>query len=385
VTSSEPTVIAESPTRDRPRLFYADNLRVLLTALVVLHHAAITYGNLPLWYYTEPAGDGSGQLLDLLVLVNQAFFMGCFFMISGFFVPGSRDRKGGKGFMRGRLVRLGVPLLLFVLLMRPVLTLPVFIEQYAGKLPYPLFYIVSWDPGPMWFVEVLLVFCLGYLLVRRWTGRREASHDLPEVSVVSSRGGQSLSSLPVIGFVVVLSLVTFAWRLALPLGSYVPVLGLPSVAFLPQYLGMFIVGALAHRKGWFQRLPRWTTWAGLPVAMISLPVYVVTIIAGAPSWSVTALLAATSESLFAVGITLVLLGLFQRRFNRQSALAGYLSRNAFRVYFLHPLVLVGVGYALSGWQAIAILKFAAMAVLALPLCWLAAGALRRLPGARRVF
>jgi hypothetical protein len=34
------------PRPPRPRLFYLDNLRILLTVLVVLFHAAITYGNI---------------------------------------------------------------------------------------------------------------------------------------------------------------------------------------------------------------------------------------------------------------------------------------------------------------------------------------------------
>jgi hypothetical protein len=60
--------------------------------LVVLHHAAITYGNIPIWYYSEPASDSSGAVLDLLVMFNQTFFMGSFFLIAGYFVPGSYDR-----------------------------------------------------------------------------------------------------------------------------------------------------------------------------------------------------------------------------------------------------------------------------------------------------
>ncbi|MEV4160945.1 acyltransferase, partial [Nonomuraea dietziae] len=61
------------------RLAYVDNLRVALTVLVVLHHVAVTYGNIPLWYYVEPARDPSGLALDVLVMFDQAFFMGLFF------------------------------------------------------------------------------------------------------------------------------------------------------------------------------------------------------------------------------------------------------------------------------------------------------------------
>lgn len=109
------------PRPPRPRLFYLDHLRVLLTVLVVLHHAAITYANIPIWHYTEPARDSSGAALDLLVMFNQTFFMGFFFLIAGYFVPGSYDRKGGRAFMKDRLVRFGIPLLAFLLGKSPVI------------------------------------------------------------------------------------------------------------------------------------------------------------------------------------------------------------------------------------------------------------------------
>ncbi|GAB3701637.1 hypothetical protein [Nocardiopsis oceani] len=67
-----PTTAEPGPTT-RTRLFFVDNLRVVLTLLVVLHHAAITYGNIPAWYYTEPAQDPTGVVLDLFVLLNQTF------------------------------------------------------------------------------------------------------------------------------------------------------------------------------------------------------------------------------------------------------------------------------------------------------------------------
>ncbi|MFG2091960.1 acyltransferase [Streptomyces sp. NPDC048612] len=102
---------------ERERLQYVDNLRITLTALVVLHHTAITYSNFPAWYYTEPTQDGSRQALGAFVTFNQAFFMGFLFMVAGYFTPPSYDRKGARLFYRDRLKRLGIPLL-YVLLRR---------------------------------------------------------------------------------------------------------------------------------------------------------------------------------------------------------------------------------------------------------------------------
>ena len=37
------------------RLYFLDNIRWLMIALVVMVHAAVTYSNLGDWYYREPA------------------------------------------------------------------------------------------------------------------------------------------------------------------------------------------------------------------------------------------------------------------------------------------------------------------------------------------
>jgi fucose 4-O-acetylase-like acetyltransferase len=165
-----------SPTT-YPRLFHVDNLRTALTVLVVIHHAAIGYSNIPAWYYLEPPTDSSATLLDVLVLLNQAFFMGTFFLISALFVPGSYDRKGARRFLAERLLRLGVPLVLWLLVLGPLVTVSDYAEardtaaQHGAELPYWQYYVLSFSPGPMWFVEVLLVFSALYVLCRWLTGQ----------------------------------------------------------------------------------------------------------------------------------------------------------------------------------------------------------------------
>ncbi|MBB6171720.1 fucose 4-O-acetylase-like acetyltransferase [Nocardiopsis mwathae] len=380
----------QAPEAPAVRLFYIDNLRILLTVLVVLHHVALTYGNIPMWFYTEPAQDASGTALDLLVVFNQAFFMGFFFLISGYFVPGAHDRRGGRAFFRARLVRLGIPLLLFLVLLRPFVTAYIYLE-YASEAPYWLFYIFSWDPGPMWFVETLLVFCLGYLLIERF--RRPRAAEVGQATAPAPLRADTPRPLPLllaaIGFVIGLAVLTYLWRIPVPIGTYWPVVGLPTPFFLPQYVILFGVGVLAYRRGWAERIPTWAGWAGLAAAVAAALAHVplsgwlgeATMQPG--SWQ--SLVDALWEQTYAVGIIVALIVLFRARVNRQGPLARFLSDNAYAVYFLHPVVLVGLGVALGGWEATAVAKFAVVGLLALALCWGAAHALRRLPGATRVF
>lgn len=384
--TTRPAPAARPWQRSPGRLLYADNLRVALTVLVVLHHCAVTYGSIPLWYHTEPAQDPTGAALDLMVVLDQAFFMGLFFLLSGFFVPGSLERKGGRRFLRDRLVRLGVPLLLFLFLLRPAATAGMYLDQFAD-LPYWFFYIVSWDPGPMWFVETLLVFCLAYVLVRRL--RRPSATAGPGCADALGRPGPGAFPGPaaVAAFTAVLAAATWTWRIAVPTGSFWPVVGLPTPSFLPQYALMFAVGAAAARRGWLDRVPNGAGWGGLAAsasALLLLPAYLAAPMDPAP-FSPDALVGPVFESVFAVGAALSLLWLFQRCLDHQGPFGRFLSANAYGVYFLHPVVLVGVGIALSGLQAPALAKFAALAAVALPVCWAAAHGLRSLPGARRVF
>jgi len=86
-----------------PKLLYINNLRIVLITLIVMLHIAITYGATGSWYYYEHTGDVlSAVLLTLFTAVVQSFVLGFFFMISGYFTPGSYSRKGCKNVFEGQ-------------------------------------------------------------------------------------------------------------------------------------------------------------------------------------------------------------------------------------------------------------------------------------------
>jgi peptidoglycan/LPS O-acetylase OafA/YrhL len=374
-----------APPSAAPRLLYVDNLRTALMALVVIHHSAIGYSNVPRWYYTEPPADPTGTLLDVLILLNQAFFMGAFFLISGLFVPGSYDRKGTGHFIRERLLRLGVPLLLWLLAVRPLATVGGYTAardaaaQQGTELPYWHYYLQSLTPGPMWFVEVLLVFSALYVLWRRLTVKG------PRASAPTPATGRPPGAVAIVGFTIALALVTYLWRIVVPMG--VSILGLPSPAYLPQYAALFTVGLIAARRGWPAGLSRTAGRAGFATAAIAAVALLLVAISAEDAFlghgTLPSLLTAICESALAVGITLGLLVLFRERLGHQGRLCRFLSTHAFTVYLTHPVVLVALGHALRDVQAPAAAKFALLTALALPLCWATAYLVRALPGARK--
>jgi glucan biosynthesis protein C len=100
-------------TEPARRLEYIRYLRIALVCLVVAHHAGQAYGPTGgAWPVRNP---GTILILGPFFAVNAAFFMGLFFLISGYFVAGPLARQGPAAYARGRLVRLGIPLLVMML------------------------------------------------------------------------------------------------------------------------------------------------------------------------------------------------------------------------------------------------------------------------------
>lgn len=365
---------AHAPTGSR--LAFVDNLRVVLMALVILHHVAVTYSGLPLWYYTEKPGSGVAALvLGLFITANQAWFMGAFFLLSGYFTPRSYDRKGARQFLRDRLLRLGLPLLVFYFVLSPIASL----GSYDGG-SVVAFYASSIGSGPLWFVLALLVFDMAYAAFRLATRDRA-----PRTAHEPTRPAYAV----VFGFVLVLAASSYLLRIGMPVGFWVPVIDFPSSAYLPQYATFFALGMVAYRRGWFHAIPARMGKVGACMAMGATVVFLPLALAGGPSnitghGTLGSLFFALWDSTFAVGMVLALLTFFRRRLDTQGRLRRYLSSHVFTVYVTHALVVTAAGYALSAVDLPTLLKFAIAAVIALPACFALAGPVRRLPGVRRV-
>ena len=161
------------------RLFFVDNIRVFLTILVLLHHLMVIYAGAGSWLYNEGRQDEITRALGAwFCAVNQGYFMGLFLLISAYFVPGAYDRKGGRRFLADRLIRLGIPLVIYGWIIRPLFI------YYAGLAASRGVAFWDWFPGryfgdygiigggPLWFIETLLIFSSVYVLWRLLTGAR---------------------------------------------------------------------------------------------------------------------------------------------------------------------------------------------------------------------
>ena len=250
----------QAATGKTSRLFFVDHLRAALVILVVLHHIALVYGGIPPFYYLEPPNPTNdllaGLVLFAFVLFNQAWFMGAFFLIAGYFTPGSFDRKGPGSFLKDRLLRLGIPLIIFIFVLSPISNLGLYLMPASqGGITTPLTwqtfpYLAFLGLGPLWFVALLLIFSFGYAAWRMLTRNRTST----------SKSKSSAPSYLSIGiFILALALASYLVRIIVPLGEpvslFVYFLSFPTIAYLPQYLSFFVLGTVASRhKAYYPRL-----------------------------------------------------------------------------------------------------------------------------------
>ena len=96
------------------------------------------------------------------------FVINTFFFIAGLFAAPKMTHVGPRRFVHSRVVRLGIPWLLFILLVWPMFMWLAY-RSAGRRMPYWQFF---WergpflDSGPLWFVQVLLYVSIGYAL---WT------------------------------------------------------------------------------------------------------------------------------------------------------------------------------------------------------------------------
>lgn len=364
------------------RLAYIDNLRTLVVAVVVVHHAAQAYG--PTGFSWPIMNPTHAAILGPFFAVNAAFGLGLLFLIAGYFVPRAYERKGARRFLAERLIRLGLPLV-FVSL---VLLLPVMYAVDGASRSFAAFladYLWHPEAGHMWFVAHLIIYSFGYAVWRRLRGPAVAG----AVAVPGHRA--------ILGFTIALAIVSFLVRIWFSIDEWVDLAPFVWVepAHLPQYLSMFIFGIMAAKGDWLRQMPARTgfTWLTVGLSAAALP-YAATvareITAADINLSVTgglslgALISAVIEAFIAVGLCVGLLTLFRERADHQGRLGRELAASSYAVYIIHIIPVLGLQLALAESAMHPLAKFGVVALLAVPLSFLLGYGLHKLPGVRRV-
>ena len=368
-----------SPQKEE-RLYFIDNLRGALTVLVVLHH--LVYFSI----YNDVLTQGSiGVVMGLLFLAfNQTFFMGTFFLISGYFVPSSFERNGATRFIKDRSVRFLIPFIFYIFILSQAQAIEAYIlnqepftwQTYFSHLTY----------GPMWYVELLFVFVCLYAVWAKFMSKNK-------LSVVRQSKPPTYTMLAI--FVMILAVSYFIIRL------WVPALDLPGGspkvrAFvglftasgydLPQYVGLFILGIIAYQRNWFRNTPDSMGRAGFGIAIgasiLLLPlvlIFGVDELQFSGGWNWASLVYSLWEALFCVGVIFGLIIFFRKRVSRQGKSWSFLSAHSFVIYIIHiPIISI----VMAGLKVIHFppsFMFLAMILITIPLCFLLSYIIRQIP------
>ncbi len=378
------------------RVFALDNLRAALVMLVIVHQVSLVYSGFMPFYYQEPLirDPLTYAVLGIFGLTNQAWFMAALFYIAGYFTPDTYDRKGVGGFLAGRFLRLGVPLLVGLFVVEPLTRIGYFISPVGMTGFTPPISLSDYPRliglGPFWFVALLLIFAILYALWR--IARQFAFKDTRKPAP---------GTWPILAFIVGLAAVAYFWRMLVPVGRDVSVftdaLSFPTIAYLPHYFALFVFGVMTRRNGWLAAATTSVAWkwfiASVVVTILLLPwalsgtFFQLSLsssmdYAGNGTWQ--SALYAVWDSTLTVGLTLAALGLFQAHINKEGLIWQFVSRQSYTAYLIHAVIVVFIAAALSGlvWPAFA--KFLLASVFSVTLVFCLAYLIRMIPGAKRI-
>jgi fucose 4-O-acetylase-like acetyltransferase len=349
------------------RLAFLDNMKVIMMSVVIMHHVAQAYGPTGGWWpIQEPT---RAAVLGPFFMVNRSFGMSLFFMIAGYFTVMSCDRHGPAALAKSRLLRLGIPLIIFSLL---VILLQVFVFGPAdtGELgaPWPI------DVAHFWFVQHLLIYSLVFAL---WCRFR------PQDSRLIVPPKDPPGYLKVLAFAIGMALATAIIRTWYSIDDWVYIFGYIRVAFadVPRDLGMFIVGIIAYRHQWLTRFPSRAgyAWFALGLALAGLwyayeLLLMDTVVISDAVWG---LLIPLWESLLCVSMCIGLTVLFREKGSSPGALMRAMSQSTYAAYMLHIFPVLLFQYLAVGLSAGPFLKFLLVSLISVPVSFLLGSLLRR--------
>lgn len=370
------------------REFYIDKIRVLLTVLVILHHTFIAYGASGGWCYIskDVVSPGLQIVLSAILSVNQAFFMSLFFFISAYFMPGSYDRKGFSQYLKDRLVRLGIPLLIYCTLINP--TLIYFIQVHSGNASSGLgeFIINSNLKNPntahLWFVLSLLVFETFYAFYRKYG----------KISLSELFTGSIPGNIQVLLFILVTGSIAFLLRTVYPIGGK-NFIGL-QFGYFTLYIAFYLLGIITRRKNWLEKYSLKTAVSWFIAAVIAIPLII-------PAWlSVVAEPALVNEftggfhwrsaflafweAIVCTGFCMFILVFAKLRMNRGNNFLIALSANTYAAYIIHPVIVVALTILMEFVPVPPYIKMLTAGILGSLFCFGFAQLLRMIPGVKKV-
>jgi glucans biosynthesis protein C len=386
------------PRRARSRASLAlDNLRGIVILIVLAFHSALAYlsfapavsdfSSPPYTWRAFPIVDDHRFFgFDLFCAWQDVYLMSLMFFLSGLFVWPSLLRKGNFGFVRDRLLRLGVPFVFGILVVIPIACYPSYavtaldpsVPDYIDKL----LALPFWPVGPLWFLWQLvalsaLAAAIGRLAPQaiaalgRWSAGAGDHVGRYFICLVAAA---ALAYVPL-----ALAFTPWAWSNAGPFALQL---------CRPLHYAVYFFAGIGVGVGGIERglvapdgplARRWASWLAAALASLGLwmGLSALTLHGGAPLAVQAAAdfgyaLACACGCFFLVGVSVRFAAV-------PSRLLGTLGGNAYGLYLLHYVFVVWLQFALLPLPLFAVVKWPIVFAGTLVFTLIANAAIKRIP------
>ena len=332
------------------RVLFFDQIKALMVALVIIVHVPPAFSGMG-WHGVRIPIESADPFFPvaggLLFSFCNSFFMCMLFLLSGYFVPRSVHRKGIKRYLKARILRLGVPFIIGLLLINNT---SVLLGSLSPESPLAA---LPWDDipfnrvGVLWFLVVLFGFDLLYCA---WIALR-GDHFSVDTTVPTPQLRSWLASAIVLGILEVL-MVTRTELWAALIRSPLNGLGYQGMHIF-TYTFLFFLGCKASHHHWLEQLNAHLVvrWFRFSVALVLCMATITLVLIfngsitteGNKLYGLTALLYPT----VGWGMISYLLLWFQRNEHRCGQWLATAGVDSYGAYIIHPLVLVMVLWAIG--------------------------------------
>ena len=358
------------------RVIFLDNIRYLMVLLVVVLHSALGYTNNASWWTVN---DENSIFIDYLLGVLDVFLMPTLFFIAGYFALPSLQQKGKWLFIKVKLKRLGIPWLLGIFLLVPIIN---YIHLYSRGYPTTLMSlwgkfalnfeevlslytgfitsVVKFHQHHFWFISLLLVFFIVFAFVH--DGKRKL---LPSIFSSDKPKTSSMKSILLIFFLVgsLTALITLfihgifhettnkdPWII---IGSLIQF----QANKIVLYISCFGLGVYALSNEWLTngKTPgNFIFWTILSIGLMYFQRKTLLFLIN--NFSIGLAIGYVLMRTFLVfTILLALISFGIKHWNRPSKFSHQLAANSYNIYLLHMLFVIVVQLLLLKWFVIPIL------------------------------
>jgi hypothetical protein len=250
------------------KIWYLDNIRLILATFVVAWHAANAYIGTG-WTVTETE---TSSVVYGIKTFFDAITMPLFFYISGYFALSSIKKRGSASFLKTKVKTIVIPWILVLLLITPVIDLIGKIAAHSLDTGYfdvwkgHMYRMLQFDFGIitdgfyqryMWFLSVLFTFHVIFAIVYHFS-QTWFKKDLVHARMFTTRSTLTFAAKVAcltlfLMMAVILSIMVFTD--APDPESFFSVFNVIQfqASRLPIYIVYFIMGILTRRNSWFER------------------------------------------------------------------------------------------------------------------------------------